>query len=119
VAGAAQVMGGDEHVLAALGLPFDDGKAKALGGEVQGGPQGLGRGGQAEMLAFFIEAVAVGQLEQGLLQEGQLVGPQLQGGHDLGHAQGVGPPAQQGKEGGLEGALYDGLGSRSSSPLAP
>ena len=78
VAGPAQMMGGDEHVLAAFGLAFDHGEAEPLGGDVQGGAQPFRRGRQGEVPPLFGELASLGEAHQGLAQLRQLPGHQLQ-----------------------------------------
>ncbi|NCC94154.1 MAG: type II and III secretion system protein family protein, partial [Opitutae bacterium] len=102
VTGPAQVQGSDEHVLAALGLVLDHGKAEPLGGDIQGRAQPLGRGRQGEMPPLLVELLPLCEPHQGLALFRQLPGYELQGREDLGGGERFRPFGKERQDQGLE-----------------
>ena len=102
VTGPAQVQGSDEHVLAALGLVLDHGKAEPLGGDIQGRAQPLGRGRQGEMPPLLVQLLPLCEPHQGLAQFRQLPGYELQGREDLGGGERFRPFGKERQDQGLE-----------------
>ena len=116
MAGAAQVMRGNEHVFAPFGFPFDEGKAKTFGREVKGGLHRLWGRCQKKTFAFFCDAASVCQLEERLVQQRFLGVTEVQSLHDLRNGEGPGLFGHQRQERRLQGGLRC---SAASSRLVP